>query len=295
MPSSSNRFASSKSCKQHDLEHRISKQPVLKLKFQNRVSMLSHKSRRARSICRTARRVYLRFKGESLTALALFYAFCPTAKRIYNLLLRNKPLFLRAHCAGIVFIRLHLSCRNFYAVCTKFAAVKESRIKVAINIIALERNSRNLFAAGKAAFHIGNVAWNHQSLCKTLAVVKAVCHIGNVAWNHRSLCKTLAVVKAVCHIGNAAWNHGRLDKACAAGKAVCHIGNVAWNHRSLRKAFAGYKAFFHIGNVAWNHRSLCKAFAAFKAALHIGNTAWNLRSLSKAFAAGKAASHISKS
>ena len=134
MPSSSNRFASSKSCKQHDLEHRISKHPVLKLKFQNRVSMFARKSRRARSICRTARRVYLRFKGESLTALALFYAFCPTAKRIYNLLLRNKPLFLRAHFGGIVFIRLHLSCRNFYAACTKFFALFESVFKSRISI-----------------------------------------------------------------------------------------------------------------------------------------------------------------
>ena len=104
MPSSSNRFASSKSCKQHDLEHRISKHPVLKLKFQNRVSMFARKSRRTRSICRTARRVYLRFKGESLTALALFYAFCPTAKRIYNLLLRDKLVFCSSHCGGICFI-----------------------------------------------------------------------------------------------------------------------------------------------------------------------------------------------
>ena len=63
MLSSLNRFASSKSCKQHDLEHRISKQPVLKLKFQNRFIMLAHKTRRACSICSPDTARLLAFQG----------------------------------------------------------------------------------------------------------------------------------------------------------------------------------------------------------------------------------------
>ena len=104
--------------------HEADGEPILSVK-----PSLSRPPRRARRICRTARRVYLRFKGESLTALALFYAFCPPAKRIYNLLFRNKPLFLRVHYAGIVFIRLQLSCRNFYAVCSELFAAIESIFK----------------------------------------------------------------------------------------------------------------------------------------------------------------------